>query len=101
VRKWNEPQPQLDVPPIAEPAVGEKVRLRARAFRRWIDGGAEPGGLRALAGEQAGRAQAAEEPTRVRNFARTGGADEAHLPPPDAVQQPPSPGASHGEQARP
>jgi hypothetical protein len=51
VRKWNDPPPHSDVPPIVAPPEGEKVRLRARAFRRWIAGGAEPGGLRALAGE--------------------------------------------------
>jgi hypothetical protein len=39
------------MPPRLDPVEGEKLK-RARAFRRWIGAGAEPGGLRALAGEQ-------------------------------------------------
>jgi hypothetical protein len=51
VRKWTDPQTQVIVQTREEPTGGEKVK-RARAFRRWIDTGAEAGGLRALAGDQ-------------------------------------------------
>ena len=51
MRKWTDPQTQVTVQTRAEPTGDEKVK-RARAFRRWIDTGAEAGGLRALAGDQ-------------------------------------------------
>ena len=51
MRKWTDPNSQVSVQTRVEPAAGEKLK-RARAFRRWIDTGAEAGGLRALAGDQ-------------------------------------------------
>ncbi len=51
MRKWTDPKLQETVQPRVEPARGEKLK-RARAFRRWIDTGAQAGGLRALAGDQ-------------------------------------------------
>jgi hypothetical protein len=45
-------------PPLALAIETEKLRHRARAFRRWLARGAQPGGLRGLA--------------------RSGGADERH-----------------------
>ena len=51
MRKWTDPHSQVNVQTRVEPPVGEKVK-RARAFRRWIDTGAEAGGLRALAVDQ-------------------------------------------------
>jgi hypothetical protein len=52
MRKWDDPQSPMTAPPSVEPPEGERVRIRARAFRRWLARGAEPGGLRALADEQ-------------------------------------------------
>ena len=51
MRKWTDPHSPVNVQPRVEPSGGEKHK-RARAFRRWIDTGAEAGGLRALAGDQ-------------------------------------------------
>ncbi len=51
MRKWTDPQSPVTVQPPPDPADGGQVK-RARAFRRWIDTGAEAGGLRALAGDQ-------------------------------------------------
>ena len=50
MRKWSS-YSNVPSPPVLDPVEGEKLK-RARVFRRWIAGGAEPGGLRALAGEQ-------------------------------------------------
>jgi hypothetical protein len=52
MRKWDEP-PSTSAPPATDDAQeGETVVRRARAFRKWLARGADPGGLRALAGEQ-------------------------------------------------
>ena len=51
MRKWTDPHLQVTAQTRIEPPVDEKVK-RARAFRRWIDTGAEAGGLRALAGDR-------------------------------------------------
>jgi hypothetical protein len=59
----------MDVPPLDEPVEADQGRLRASAFRRWIAGGAEPGGLRALAGRHDG-ATADDGIARARKFAR-------------------------------
>ena len=51
MRKWTTPDLDVALPPRLDPVEGEKLK-RARVFRRWIADGAEPGGLRALAGER-------------------------------------------------
>ncbi len=48
MRKWDDP-PSVPLAPVDDVEDTEKVRVRARAFRRWLARGAEPGGLRALA----------------------------------------------------
>jgi hypothetical protein len=48
MRKWDEPPSPSAAPADATPET-DTVRHRARAFRRWLARGAEPGGLRALA----------------------------------------------------
>jgi hypothetical protein len=73
----------MDEPPLDEPVEADQRRLRASAFRRWIGGGAEPGGLRALAGRHDG-ATADDGPARARKFARGHAGD----PPPGADEQP-------------
>jgi hypothetical protein len=60
VRKWTTPDPDVALPPRPDRVEGEKVE-RARAFRRWIAAGAEPGGLRALAGERSRDTQTRDE----------------------------------------
>jgi hypothetical protein len=60
VRKWTTPDSDVALRPRPDRVEGEKVK-RARAFRRWIANGAEPGGLRALAGERSHDAQERDE----------------------------------------
>ena len=60
MRKWTTPDSDVALPSRLERVEGEKVK-RARAFRHWIAAGAEPGGLRALAGERSHDAQERDE----------------------------------------
>jgi hypothetical protein len=60
VRKWTTPDSDVALPPRLGRVEGEKV-TRARAFRLWIATGAEPGGLRALAGERSHDAHERDE----------------------------------------
>jgi hypothetical protein len=60
VRKWTTPDPDVALPPRLDPVEREKLK-RARVFRRWIAAGAEPGGLRALAGERSRDTQTRDE----------------------------------------
>jgi hypothetical protein len=60
VRKWTRPYSDVALPLRLDPVEGEKVK-RARAFRLWLAAGAEPGGLRALAGERSRDAQTRDE----------------------------------------
>ncbi len=62
MRKWASPHSNVALPPLLDAVEGEKVK-GARAFRRWIASGAEPGGLRALAGEQTRDAQGPDAPS--------------------------------------
>jgi hypothetical protein len=56
MRKWIDQPPHSAEPVVTTQSVeGRAARLRARAFRRWIAGGAEPGGLRALAEEESSK----------------------------------------------
>ncbi len=70
MRKWTDPQSRMDVPPLDEPVEADQGRLRASAFRRWIAGGAEPGGLRALAGRHDDGSAGDDGLARARKFAR-------------------------------
>jgi hypothetical protein len=60
VRKWTSPDSEVAVSERRDAVDSEPVK-RARAFRRWIAAGAEPGGLRALAGERTRDAQTRDE----------------------------------------
>jgi len=61
MRKWDDP-PAPFVDSDMDPDEGsEGVRHRARAFRRWLARGADPGGLRALAAEEPLRMHPADE----------------------------------------
>ena len=70
MRKWTRPYSDVALPPRLDPVEGEKVKS-ARAFRFWLAAGAEPGGLRALAGERSPRrADARRAPCRRTSLRR-------------------------------
>jgi len=64
MQKWDNPKSPMITPLIVGPPNGERGRVHARAFRRWLARGAESGGLRALSDV------------------------DPHLPPPEAIQRP-------------
>jgi hypothetical protein len=68
MRKWDDPPSPFADPAHDSPPEDEPVRHRARAFRRWLARGADPGGLRAFAGEQPGGPDAAREHAAVRDL---------------------------------
>src|SRR3954453_17949647 len=102
MRKWDEPPSSFaDAADMSPAELEDAMRHRARAFRRWLARGADPGGLRALAGEQFGGPQAAGARAPMRNLPAARRAEEAHVPSPQAVERATAPGAPHREQPRP
>jgi hypothetical protein len=73
VRKWDDPSTGS---PLA-PATQIELRGGARAFRRWLARGAQPGVLRALADDQPCGAQPTDELLPV--LALVGGAARADV----------------------
>ena len=60
MRKWTTPDSEVSLSARRDAVERETVK-RARAFRLWIAAGAEPAGLRALAGERSHDAQERDE----------------------------------------